>query len=110
MDEFRSSLEALRAGDLAGWQPLPLDLSAAVLVCPVFPLAVPNGAAAHRRQPDLGGNGLTNMNRRLTDLGGTCEIRSQSGSGTKVILRLKLQNSRKLDSAAAVRPKAKLFR
>ena len=53
-----------------------------------------------------GGNGLTNMNRRLTDLGGTCEIRSQSGSGTKVIMRLKLQNSR----TAVVRTKAKPFR
>jgi len=60
--------------------------------------------------PDPGGNGLTNMNRRLTDLGGTCEIRSQSGSGTKVIMQLKLQHSRKSDRAAAVRPRAKLFR
>ena len=52
------------------------------------------------------GKGLSNMNRRLTDLGGTCEVRSQPGSGTKVILRLKLQNSRKSKRAGAVRPES----
>ena len=36
------------------------------------------------------GNGLTNMKRRLTDIGGTCEIESQMDAGTKVILRLTL--------------------
>src|SRR6266705_2255290 len=73
-------------------------------------ISVEDNGCGFEVMPDLGGNGLTNMNRRLTDLGGTCEIRSQSGSGTKVIMRLKLQNSRKSDRAAAVRPRAKPFR
>ena len=73
-------------------------------------ISVEDNGCGFEVMPDPGGNGLTNMNRRLTDLGGTCEIRSQSGSGTKVIMRLKLQNSRKSDRAAAVRPRAKLFR
>lgn len=41
-------------------------------------------------QPDekRNGNGLTNMQRRLADLGGTCEIQSRPGNGTRVILQL----------------------
>jgi len=35
-----------------------------------------------------GGNGLTNMKRRLAGLGGTCEIDSRPGSGTTVRMRL----------------------
>jgi len=53
-------------------------------------ISVEDNGCGFEVMPDLGGNGLTNMNRRLTDLGGTCEIRSQSGSGTKVIMWLKL--------------------
>ena len=73
-------------------------------------ISVEDNGCGFEVMPDPGGNGLTNMNRRLTDLGGTCEIRSQSGSGTKVIMRLKLESSRKSDRAAAVRPRAKPFR
>jgi len=36
------------------------------------------------------GNGLESMNRRLHDLGGTCQIQSEPGRGTKVTLRLNL--------------------
>lgn len=44
-------------------------------------------------QPDESrmGNGLTNMQRRLADLGGTCEIQSRLSNGTKVILQLSLR-------------------
>ena len=37
------------------------------------------------------GNGLENMVRRLTAIGGTCEIHSQPGSGTKVSFRIQLK-------------------
>lgn len=48
-----------------------------------------NGAArASGRVAD--GNGLENMNRRVTEIGGTCGIHSEPGRGTKVIIRLKL--------------------
>lgn len=36
------------------------------------------------------GNGLDSMNRRIRDIGGTCQIQSEPGRGTKVTLRLKL--------------------
>jgi len=35
-----------------------------------------------------GGSGLGNMKRRLTDIGGTCDIGSQPGKGTKVEMSL----------------------
>jgi signal transduction histidine kinase len=38
-----------------------------------------------------GGNGLANMKRRMADLGGTCVVESQPGSGTSVHLRLKIK-------------------
>jgi|GEM_PF-1739780 len=37
-----------------------------------------------------GGEGLTNLKRRMTDCGGTCEIRSRHGEGTTVTLMLPL--------------------
>ena len=40
---------------------------------------------------DLAGNGLTNMKRRLKDIGGDCLISSQPGGGTKVEMRLKIK-------------------
>lgn len=43
-------------------------------------------ANAERRQ----GNGLGNMRRRLTDLGGDCNIESHPGNGTQVCFRLPL--------------------
>jgi len=44
-------------------------------------------------QPDesRGGNGLTNMQRRLVDMGGTCQIQSHPGGGTKVIMQLPIR-------------------
>jgi signal transduction histidine kinase len=36
------------------------------------------------------GHGLENMNRRVCSLGGTCQVQSDPGRGTKVIFRLKL--------------------
>ena len=36
--------------------------------------------------PGLSGNGLRNMKRRLTDIGGECEV-SSGGDGTRVNLR-----------------------
>jgi len=47
-------------------------------------------------QPDekRGGNGLTNMQRRLADLGGTCEIQSSPGNGTRVIMQLPIGKRR----------------
>jgi signal transduction histidine kinase len=40
---------------------------------------------------NLPGNGLTNMRRRLREIGGTCTIESRPGRGTTVQLRLKLR-------------------
>jgi signal transduction histidine kinase len=38
------------------------------------------------------GNGLENMRRRLAAVGGTCEIHSASGAGTKVIFFVQLKD------------------
>jgi len=40
------------------------------------------------------GNGLANMRRRLTDIGGTCDIQGQADAGTKVVMRLALKAKR----------------
>jgi signal transduction histidine kinase len=37
------------------------------------------------------GNGLENMRRRLTAIGGSCEIQSAPGAGTKVIFSVQLK-------------------
>jgi signal transduction histidine kinase len=37
------------------------------------------------------GSGLTNMKRRLSDIGGTCSIQSEPGAGTTVTMRLELR-------------------
>jgi signal transduction histidine kinase len=39
------------------------------------------------------GNGLANMQRRLVDIGGTCEIRSEPGRGTTVIFIVPLRGT-----------------
>ncbi len=39
------------------------------------------------------GNGLTNMKRRLEEIGGTCSIESEPGKGTTIYLRLTVGNS-----------------
>ena len=38
------------------------------------------------------GNGLVNMKRRLTDMGGTCVIQSRPSEGTRVQIRFRVQN------------------
>jgi signal transduction histidine kinase len=38
----------------------------------------------------LGGNGLSNIRERLSEIGGTCRIESQTGAGTKVEMRVNL--------------------
>jgi signal transduction histidine kinase len=42
---------------------------------------------ATKNKPDrfASGNGLKNMVRRLAAIGGSCDIRSQPGKGTKVL-------------------------
>lgn len=41
----------------------------------------------------LAGNGLTNMRRRLADIGGTCSIESMEGRGTTVQMRLEIRSN-----------------
>ena len=57
-----------------------------------FPVA--GGAPNHGSTPGRfsSGNGLENMARRLAAIGGTCEVQSASGSGTKVVLTVFLRN------------------
>jgi len=50
-----------------------------------------NGRGFEERPAAPGADGLEGMNRRMRDLGGSCEIKSQAGVGTSVILRLPLQ-------------------
>jgi len=38
------------------------------------------------------GNGLTNMRRRLQEIGGTCVIESEPGKGTTIHLRMTVNN------------------
>jgi signal transduction histidine kinase len=40
------------------------------------------------------GNGLRNMRERLEEIGGRCEIRSASGSGTTVTFRVPVGSAR----------------
>ena len=48
-----------------------------------------NGRGFDRATPSTG-NGLTNLHRRLTDLGGRCEVTAQFRRGTSVLLRVPL--------------------
>lgn len=52
----------------------------------VLPLAAPIIRTPGKR----GGNGLANMRQRLADIGGECEIFSQPGAGTTVVVRIRL--------------------
>ena len=52
---------------------------------------VENGVARDRGTGRLtNGNGLESMNRRVRDLGGTCQVQSDPGRGTRVTFRLSL--------------------
>ncbi len=54
-------------------------------------IVVQDDGCGFRTNAESAGNGLTNMKRRLENIGGTCEIESQPGQGTKVNLRLALK-------------------
>ena len=41
----------------------------------------------------LSGNGLENMTRRLAGIGGTCDIQSAPGAGTKITFTVRLKAS-----------------
>jgi signal transduction histidine kinase/streptogramin lyase len=47
-----------------------------------------NGAGFSREPDNAMADGLRNMRQRMSDIGGECQVESQSGSGTKVILHL----------------------
>jgi signal transduction histidine kinase len=47
-----------------------------------------DGCGFHLPTHAAGGNGLTNMKRRLEESGGTCTIQSESGKGTTILLCL----------------------
>jgi signal transduction histidine kinase len=55
-----------------------------------------NGEGFESRKPTagsrkgLGGNGLSNMQARLSEVGGTCHVESRPGVGTEVELRVRL--------------------
>jgi len=42
---------------------------------------------------DSGGNGLINMKKRLSDIGGVCLIESQLGKGTAIQMSVKINSS-----------------
>jgi signal transduction histidine kinase/ligand-binding sensor domain-containing protein len=49
--------------------------------------------AVGREPPFSGGNGLSNMQLRLADIGGRCELHSSPGQGTRIIFSLPIQVS-----------------
>jgi two-component sensor histidine kinase len=55
------------------------------------------------------GNGLSNMNRRLSEVGGACQVQSTPGTGTKVLFQLNLSSTREQASSTSTR-KRTLFR
>ena len=46
---------------------------------------------SHPASPITSGNGLANMRSRLQEIGGSCELRSKPGAGTKITFRVKLK-------------------
>ena len=49
-----------------------------------------NGKGFDQAKPGSGGNGLLNMKKRAEDLGGSCEIQSSPGNGTRVLIVISL--------------------
>ncbi|HKX83684.1 MAG TPA: PAS domain S-box protein, partial [Pyrinomonadaceae bacterium] len=45
-------------------------------------------------RPEMGGNGLASIRRRAAELGGVCDIRSEIGKGTKLVLKVPLHQGR----------------
>ncbi len=56
-----------------------------------FPLETKSPPRAAAAASSSSGNGLENMARRLAGIGGTCEIHSQPGGGTKINFRVHLK-------------------
>lgn len=59
-----------------------------------FSLTIEDDGRGFTPLPDDDGNGLRNMQRRLTDCGGTCEISSAAGRGTTVYFKIPLPLSK----------------
>ena len=57
----------------------------------VLAICVQDDGCGFAPATDSRGSGLTNMKRRLADIGGTCSVESQPGKGTKVQMRLEIQ-------------------
>lgn len=51
-------------------------------------VSIQDDGGGFQQADDTIGNGLTNMKRRLADIGGDCSIESQAGRGTTVRMRL----------------------
>jgi signal transduction histidine kinase len=56
-------------------------------------VAVHDDGAGFLPAENIAGNGLSNMKQRLQNIGGQCFVESQSGAGTTVRLRLRIQAS-----------------
>ena len=50
-------------------------------------IVVQDDGCGFRTDDHSAGNGLTNMKRRLEKIGGSCDIESQPGRGTRVSFR-----------------------
>ena len=61
----------------------------------VLTVTVRDNGAGFQPGGKVSGNGLTNMRRRLSDIGGDCAIESQPGGGTTISIRLVLRSAAK---------------
>ena len=52
-----------------------------------------NEILSDKFKPEMGGNGLVNIKRRALELGGNCQIESEIGAGTKILLTIPLRNA-----------------
>jgi signal transduction histidine kinase len=57
-----------------------------------------NGKGFDKVKPGSGGNGLLNMKKRAEDLGGTFEIQSPTGNGTRVMFIFRLPETTRTDA------------
>ena len=69
----------------------------------VLTIVVQDDGCGFRTGDECSGNGLVNMKRRLEKIGGSCDIESQPGKGTKVNFRLLLKPS--IEGGALARSK-----
>jgi signal transduction histidine kinase len=56
-------------------------------------VSIQDDGGGFQQAGDPVGNGLTNMKRRLADIGGDCSIESQAGRGTTVRMRLEIRTN-----------------